>query len=169
MSRFPCRLPSGFPYISTFLMIITIYPAYKPPQQNILSGKAQLHITKTDTGYTVTMSSPYQNAKDIRITRITQNAHTVMFEFPAATILYNGEMRGDKDLQVPAKINLSHIEKTLKENGNTDVTIKEYPGLNHLLQECKTGNPSEYASIEQTFSPQALADMSTWILSKSGK
>ncbi len=73
-------------------------------------------------------------------------------------------VNGDKDLQVPAKENLSAISMALKKGGNKKVTIKEYPGLNHLFQECTTGSPSEYASIEQTFSPDVLKDLADWIL-----
>ncbi|RFM33464.1 alpha/beta hydrolase family protein [Chitinophaga silvisoli] len=70
-------------------------------------------------------------------------------------------LNGEKDLQVPPKENLGSIRNALK--GNKHVTIKEYPGLNHLFQECKTGSPSEYAGIEQTISPVVLEDMSKWI------
>ena len=73
-------------------------------------------------------------------------------------------INGEKDLQVPAEVNLKAIESALKRGGNEKVTIKELPNLNHLFQECKTGSPSEYAAIEQTLSPIALAEISTWIL-----
>jgi dienelactone hydrolase len=75
-------------------------------------------------------------------------------------------MGGEKDLQVPAKENLTIIESSLKEGGNKKVTIKMFPNLNHLFQECKTGLPSEYATIEQTFSPTALDFMTKWIINQ---
>jgi len=77
-------------------------------------------------------------------------------------------LNGDKDLQVPAQINLSNIEKALKKGRNKDITIKAYKDLNHLFQESVTGNPVEYRTIEQTFSPLVLEDMSKWIKSKTG-
>jgi len=67
-------------------------------------------------------------------------------------------------LQVPAQVNLENIKKVLTEAGNKKVTTKELPNLNHLFQECKTGSPSEYATIEQTFSPIALEEISNWVL-----
>lgn len=70
-------------------------------------------------------------------------------------------VNGAKDLQVPPKEDLSMIAAALK--GNKDVTTKEYPGLNHLFQECNTCAPSEYAEITQTFSPLVLEDISKWI------
>jgi dienelactone hydrolase len=74
-------------------------------------------------------------------------------------------INGDEDLQVDSKINLPAIENALKKGGNKKYTVKELPGLNHLFQECKTGAPTEYASIEQTMSPIALETMTTWIKS----
>ena len=73
-------------------------------------------------------------------------------------------LNGEKDLQVPPGQNLPAIEAALKSGGNTRVTIKELPGLNHLFQHCKTGAPSEYASIEETFDPAALQVMADWIV-----
>ena len=73
-------------------------------------------------------------------------------------------LNGEKDLQVPAKENIEAIDKALKKAGNKDYTIKELPGLNHLFQHCKTGSPTEYANIEETFSEEVLELISTWIL-----
>jgi len=73
-------------------------------------------------------------------------------------------INGEKDLQIPAKVNLYAIEKALKKGGNNKVTIKELPNLNHLFQKCETGLPNEYATIEQTFSPIALEEISKWII-----
>jgi hypothetical protein len=72
-------------------------------------------------------------------------------------------INGDKDLQVSSKVNLPAIENALKKGGNKNYTIKELPGLNHLFQECKTGLPQEYSTIEQTISPLALETMTNWI------
>jgi uncharacterized protein len=73
---------------------------------------------------------------------------------------------GSKDLQVPPEIDLAAIKTALEKGGNKDVTTIEFPNLNHLFQECKTGSPSEYARIEQTFSPVALDEMTKWIILK---
>ncbi|HOA39424.1 MAG TPA: alpha/beta fold hydrolase [Flavihumibacter sp.] len=76
-------------------------------------------------------------------------------------------VNGSKDLQVPAKPNLDGIKTALEKGGNKNFTTKEYPGLNHLFQTCKTGLPAEYAAIEQTFSPEVLADIAKWIQEKT--
>ena len=76
-------------------------------------------------------------------------------------------INGAKDLQVPAKENLAEIEKALKAGGNYQVKTVELPGLNHLLQPCKTGSPSEYASIETTIAPEALKIIGDWIIEQT--
>jgi dienelactone hydrolase len=77
-------------------------------------------------------------------------------------------VNGEKDMQVPPKENLPQIEKALKAGGNKDVTIVEFPGLNHLFQTCKTGSPAEYAGIEETFAPVALETVTSWIRKRTG-
>ena len=66
-----------------------------------------------------------------------------------------------RDTQVAADMNLGALRKSLPANGKT--TIREYDGLNHLFQHCTTGSPTEYAQIEETFSPEVLHDIAVWI------
>lgn len=75
-------------------------------------------------------------------------------------------LNGKLDLQVPYRENLEAIEKQLKRANNTHVTIKAYDQLNHLFQHCVSGLPDEYAGIEETMSPEVLADIGNWILSR---
>ena len=72
-------------------------------------------------------------------------------------------LNGEKDLQVPPKENLTVIENALKKGGNKQVTAKELPGLNHMFQTSKTGLPTEYATIQETFSPIVLNEIFIWI------
>lgn len=72
-------------------------------------------------------------------------------------------INGDKDLQVPSKENLEGIKKAVTKGGNKKVTTIELPNLNHLFQECTTGSPNEYGTIEQTFSPTAMTVVLNWI------
>jgi uncharacterized protein len=78
-------------------------------------------------------------------------------------------MVGDKDAQVLPKENLREIEMALKAGGNSDFTIKELPGMNHLFQVCKTGDVMEYATIEETISPLALELIGSWIVAHTQK
>lgn len=71
-------------------------------------------------------------------------------------------VNGTLDLQVPYKENLGPIRKALKKN--KAVTIVEFPGMNHLFQECTTGAPSEYAQIEETLSEKMLKVLGDWVI-----
>ena len=76
-------------------------------------------------------------------------------------------INGEKDLQVPPKLNLPAIRKALEAGGNKNVEVDELPGLNHLFQTATTGSPNEYAQIEETMSPIALDTMADWILKQT--
>lgn len=76
---------------------------------------------------------------------------------------------GSLDTQVPAKENLAAISEGLTKARNKDFKIVEISGLNHLFQSAKTGAPSEYATIEETFSPRALEIIKDWILKQNPK
>jgi fermentation-respiration switch protein FrsA (DUF1100 family) len=75
---------------------------------------------------------------------------------------------GSKDLQVPPRQDLDSIAAALHRGGNKDVTTELLPGLNHLFQHATTGAPTEYASIEETFAPEAMKIVSDWILKRFG-
>jgi len=72
-------------------------------------------------------------------------------------------LNGEKDIQVSANQNIPAITKALTAGGHNKFTVKRYPNLNHLFQECTTGAISEYSTIEQTFSPIVLTDINNWI------
>lgn len=78
-------------------------------------------------------------------------------------------INGERDLQVPAKENLSAISEVLKSAGNKDHTVVELPGLNHLFQTSQSGLPAEYAQIEETISPSVLQVIADWILKHTAK
>ncbi len=77
-------------------------------------------------------------------------------------------LNGTLDTQVIPDLNLPAIEKTLSDAGNPDVTCLGINGLNHLFQNCKTGSPTEYSSISETFAPAALEKISSWIRQRTG-
>jgi len=74
-------------------------------------------------------------------------------------------LNGALDKQVRAEENLNGIKKALQKGGNKSVETIAIPGMNHLFQECKTGQLTEYAAIEQTFSPKALELIGEFIAS----
>lgn len=75
-------------------------------------------------------------------------------------------MNGELDTQVDADQNLPAIEEAVG-RGRGTLTVKRYPGLNHLFQPATTGGVSEYATIETTFDPQALDDLVRWVVARA--
>lgn len=65
-------------------------------------------------------------------------------------------LNGSKDLQVLVTQNFPAYENMIAEHGKTNLTLHEMPGLNHMFQHCETGTVEEYATIEETISPEVL-------------
>jgi pimeloyl-ACP methyl ester carboxylesterase len=68
-------------------------------------------------------------------------------------------LNGTKDRQVNCEENLNALRNRIA--GQKD--IKALDGLNHMFQHCNTGDPSEYKDIEETFAPEALDIITTWL------
>jgi uncharacterized protein len=73
-------------------------------------------------------------------------------------------MNGALDVQATPALNLGGLRKILAKH--SDATVLEMPGLNHAFQHAKTGAMSEYAEIEETFAPEALEMISSWIVKR---
>ena len=121
------------------------YPSVKP------EGMSEERFIQTQV---MTLTSPWMRFF------IKYDPATALTSVKCPVLAINGE----KDLQVPAKTNLDAIKMNLEKGKNKDVTIKSFPNLNHLFQECTTGSPDEYAKIEQTFAPVALNEITNWLL-----
>lgn len=65
-------------------------------------------------------------------------------------------LNGSKDLQVLVSQNFPAYEKIIADYGKTNLTLREMPDLNHLFQHCETGSIDEYATIDETISPEVL-------------
>lgn len=75
-------------------------------------------------------------------------------------------INGSLDLQVPAREDLAAMRRALEHNPHA--TVVQMPGMNHLLQDAKTGAPNEYNGIEETMSPRALDLICNWVKRWSG-
>lgn len=69
-------------------------------------------------------------------------------------------MNGKLDMQVDCVRNLEAIDRLLKANNHK---VMAFDGLNHLFQHCTTGTVAEYSQIEETFAPEAIAEIINWI------
>jgi uncharacterized protein len=72
-------------------------------------------------------------------------------------------MNGDKDLEVDAALNLKGIEKGLLAGGNQTITLRTFPGLNHLFQRCNSCTIEEYGTLDETINPAVLEFMVRWV------
>ena len=70
-------------------------------------------------------------------------------------------LNGAKDTQVDAEPNLAALRAGLP--AATPRRIEALDGLNHLFQHCTTGASAEYKEIEETFAPEALACILSWL------
>lgn len=70
-------------------------------------------------------------------------------------------LNGTKDTQVECRSNLEALKAGLPAGGNN--CIEAVDGVNHMFQHCATGATIEYREIEETFSPEVLQKIITWI------
>ncbi|WP_293884692.1 MULTISPECIES: alpha/beta hydrolase family protein [unclassified Sphingobacterium] len=72
---------------------------------------------------------------------------------------------GGKDVQVPANENIYSLQRL--HLNTTDVTIKNYPNLNHLFQNSQTGKIEEYFENSESFNEQLMDDLTKWLKMKT--
>ena len=77
-------------------------------------------------------------------------------------------INGEKDLQVPYEENLREIEAALRRGGNNRFETHALPDHNHLFQRAETGAPSEYSTIDETWSVESMELIAQWILKTVG-
>ena len=68
---------------------------------------------------------------------------------------------GTKDTQVQCDKIIAVLKAGLPSNSRS--VIRAEDGLNHLFQHCVTGEVSEYKNIEETFSPEVISRMISWL------
>ncbi|MCU0447884.1 MAG: alpha/beta hydrolase [Microscillaceae bacterium] len=70
---------------------------------------------------------------------------------------------GELDLQVPPAQSEQVMLNTLKKGKNKDYESKTFAKANHLFQEAKTGNPSEYGILKKEFVEGYLGYIAEWL------
>jgi dipeptidyl aminopeptidase/acylaminoacyl peptidase len=73
-------------------------------------------------------------------------------------------LQGALDRQVSAG-QADTLAAAFREGGNGDVTVKVYPGLNHLFLKTEgDGSPTEYPTLQDTTLPQVVqTDIAAWL------
>ena len=72
-------------------------------------------------------------------------------------------LNGTKDTQVEYEQNLGALRSGLPATPVNKIEAVE--GVNHMFQHCTTGMVQEYRNIEETFAPEVLAIMISWVSS----
>lgn len=72
-------------------------------------------------------------------------------------------INGDQDVITDATTNLKGIESGLVKGGNELVTIRTFPGLNHLFQHCDACTLEEYGTLDETINPAVLEFITRWV------
>ncbi|MDE7154914.1 MAG: lysophospholipase [Muribaculaceae bacterium] len=120
------------------------YPGYKSSALTInLAAQLKSVLTAKADNYWMMYFLGYDPAKDLKSLKIP------------AFIIY-----GEKDTQVPPSLNYDLATQLAHQ-----AKVVTYPGLNHMMQHAITGNVEEYKIIEETFSQEVLADITSFIQS----
>jgi pimeloyl-ACP methyl ester carboxylesterase len=75
-------------------------------------------------------------------------------------------INGSKDVQVPALLNQEGFKLGMTPASLMKSTFYVLEGANHLFQQCKECNLSEYATLEQTLDPKIMSWVTSWILAQ---
>lgn len=70
---------------------------------------------------------------------------------------------GSLDMQVPAAQNVPALEAIVRTHGRSNITIRLVDRANHLFQQAKTGQPSEYGALAKVFVPGVPSLIVAWI------
>ena len=148
--------------------VVVKYSNFEMIQTEIKTGLNNYKIQNPDALYSNLINDTFinQQINAIKPIWLQYFIRTDPKEFLSKTHCPVLALNGSKDIQVLPKLNLDAIETGLKLAKNEDVTIKELEGLNHLFQTAETGSGSEYATIEETFSPKTLEIIKNWILER---
>ena len=68
---------------------------------------------------------------------------------------------GRLDLQVPPAQNEQPVRAALARNSAATIAVLD--GANHLFQSARTGQPTEYATLEKAFVPGFLEQITAWV------
>lgn len=75
-------------------------------------------------------------------------------------------INGSKDVQVPALVNQVGFKTGMTPASLDKSVFYVLEGANHLFQQCKECNLSEYATLEQTLDPKIMSWIRSWILAQ---
>jgi dipeptidyl aminopeptidase/acylaminoacyl peptidase len=69
---------------------------------------------------------------------------------------------GEKDVQVPAEMNKTALDKILSENKDLNIKSVIIKDANHLFQKAKSGGISEYSTLDKNFTEDYISTIIDW-------
>lgn len=72
------------------------------------------------------------------------------------------------DPVAPPESHVANIVTILCGSSQAPITARLLPGVNHLMQDAKSGLPTEYASLDNSISPDVLEIIKDWIQQQRG-
>lgn len=131
------------------------------PNIEVANNKARLSMEEAERKGSMPAGAAKEKLKHFS----TPWFHTFLRHEPAPFLKATRQpilvLNGERDVQVPAAMDLAAIRTSLKDNPRA--VVKELPALNHLFQTATTGSTAEYFSIEETMAPIMLTTVSDWI------
>ena len=121
--------------------------------QKLLDGANQKELTEQ-------MSAFFNNAWAREFLAFESQAYLSQLDLPFLII------NGSEDIQVPAQANQASFRTAMSKASLEKSTFYMLEGANHLFQQCKECNLSEYATLEQSIDPQVMQWVTSWILAQ---
>jgi pimeloyl-ACP methyl ester carboxylesterase len=121
--------------------------------KKLLEGTNQKELTEQ-------MSAFFNNAWAREFLAFESQTYLSQLELPFLII------NGSADIQVPAQDNQASFRTAMSNASLEKSTFYILEGANHLFQQCKECNLSEYATLEQSIDPQVLGWVTSWILAQ---
>jgi hypothetical protein len=70
---------------------------------------------------------------------------------------------GARDMQVPSLENIAAARALLQRFDKPGWAVREFAGMNHVFQHCRTGMPDEYGAIDQVMDDEVVGEVVNWI------
>lgn len=121
--------------------------------KKLLDGATQKDVTEQ-------MSAFFNNAWAREFLAFESQAYLSQLDLPFLII------NGSEDIQVPAQANQASFRTAMSKASLEKSTFHLLEGANHLFQQCKECNLSEYATLEQSIDPQVMQWVTSWILAQ---
>lgn len=153
-------------FIDEYCRVLEKVYEYKLSKWDITEQEATMIVAKIIEEEKVTLVSPKMIEELLEVAKTNSEELKWFISYEPAKYIRMIKcpvmaIHGEKDVQILSKPNLTAIRENM-ECKEGDI-VKEYKGLNHLMQHCYNGALTEYLYIEETISPEVLSDIVTFV------